>query len=314
MAEHSWFIIALVAPFLWALTAVLDSYFVVNWYRDKYDAVVVSGVFQSLPVLLVLLGIVPFTPPSLEVFFFAAGAGLLLIGSFYCYFTALFNDNDSSLAQTFWNFTVPIVPFLAWLLFGEVLEFRHYVGVTFSFLGVLALAFYQKVIRGIQLRHFSLPMIGATILLSLSMIFSKEAYSGAGFFDVLLIFCLSVSLGSLIILALKYGKGFFCRLREITALAKKNFNWFILSEGLYFVGTITSQRALSLTPSATFIAVIEALVPIFIMLISAVMIWLYRVLHRQNRIVNQVLIKQVSGAQVKILATVCLVIAIVFVA
>lgn len=67
--EHSWLLIALVAPFLWALTAVLDSYFVVNWYRDKYDAIVVSGVFQSLPLLLVLLGIVQFSLPSSEVFF-----------------------------------------------------------------------------------------------------------------------------------------------------------------------------------------------------------------------------------------------------
>lgn len=311
--EHSWLIIAFIAPFLWALTAVLDSYFVVNWYRDKYDAIVVSGVFQSLPVLLVVFGIVPFTPPSPEVFFFAISAGLVFIGSFYCYFTALFNDNDSSLAQAFWNFTVPIVPFLAWLLFGEVLEFRHYVGVAISFLGVLALAFYQKVIRQVRLRHFSLPMMGATILFSLSMIFSKEAYSGAGFFDVLLIFCLSASIGSLFILALRYRTGFFARFQEITSLARKNFHWFILSEGLYFIGTVTSQRALSLAPSATFVAVIEALAPIFIMAISMIMIWLYRVMHRQNRIVGQVLLKQISGSGVKIFATTCLVVAIVFV-
>ncbi|MBP6888972.1 MAG: EamA family transporter [Candidatus Moranbacteria bacterium] len=312
--EHSWLLIALVAPFLWALTAVLDSYFVVNWYRDKYDAIVVSGVFQSLPLLLVLLGIVQFSLPSSEVFFFAASAGLVFIGSFYCYFTALFNDNDSSLAQTFWNFTVPVVPFLAWLLFGEVLEFRHYIGVLLSFFGVLALAFYQKIIRGVKMRNFSLPMIGATILFSLSMIFSKEAYAGGNFFDVLLIFCVSSSIGSLMILALKYRSGFFVRFREIVSLTKKNFVWFIISEGLYFIGTVTSQRALSLAPSATFIVVIEALVPIFIILISVALIWLYRVTSRQNRVVKQVLLKQVSGASVKVFATVCLVVAVAFVA
>ncbi len=312
--DYSWLIIALVAPFLWALTAVLDSYFVVNWYRDKYDAIVVSGVFQSLPVFLVVFGIIPFTPPSPGVFFFAISSGLAFIGSFYYYFTALFNDNDSSLAMAFWNFTVPIVPFLAWILFGEVLEFRHYAGVTISFLGVLALAFYQKVIRQVKIKNFSLPMMGATVLFSLSMIFSKEAYSGAGFFDVLLIFCLSASIGSLFILSLRYRFGFISRFRGIISLVKKNFHWFILSEGLYFIGTVTSQRALSLASSATLVVVIEALVPIFIMMISIAMIWLYRILHRQNRIVEQVLLKQVSGSGVKIFATACLVGAIVFVA
>ncbi len=311
--ENSWLIVAFVAPFLWALCAVLDSYFVVNWYRDRYDAIVVSGAFQSLPLLLVLLGIVEFSPPSSEVFFFAVISGLTFILSFFCYFAALFNDNDSSLAQTFWNFSVPVVPFLAWLFFGEVLEFRHYVGVVLSFFGVLSLVFYQKVVRGVKVRHFSLPMMGATILFSLSMIFSSKAYVGGNFLSVFLVFCLSASLGAFIILLVRYRSRAFVRLGEIVLLAKKNFMWFAISEGLSLIATITSQRALSLAPSATFVAVIEALVPIFIIFISISAVWLYRVAHRQNRIVGQVLLKQLSGANIKIFATFCLVIAIAFV-
>ena len=312
--EYSWLIIAFVAPVLWALCAVLDSYFVVNWYRDRYDATVVSGVFQSLPLLLVLFGIVRFSPPPAEVFFLATVSGLAFIVSFFCYFTALFNDNDSSLAQTFWAFSVPVVPFLAWLVFGEVLEFRHYVGVVLSFCGILALVLYQKTRRGVKVRHFALPMMGATLLFSLSMILSNKAYAEGDFLNVFFVFCASAVIGSLIILLTGYRSRILVRLGEIVVLAKKNFFWFFVSEGLSLVAITTSQRALSLTPSATFIAMIEALVPVFIMLISFTLIWSYRITHhRQDHIMRRVLLKQLSGVRVKLFATFCLVIAIVFV-
>jgi len=306
-------IIAFIAPLMWASAAVLDSYFVVNWYRDKYDATVVSGVFQSLPLVLVLSGLVKFSSPSPEVFFFAVSAGLVFIGSFFCYFIALFNDNDASLAQTFWNFSVPAVPFLAWLIFGEVLEFRHYVGVILAFFGVLALIFYEKVVCGVKVQRFSLPMIGATLLFSLSMIFSKKAYMEGNFFDTFIVFCVSVSLGSLAILAIRYRSHFFTRFIGITILAKKNFGWFAFSEGLSLLATIASQRAISLAPSATFVAIIEALVPIFIMLISLIVIWFYQIVHRQNQVIRQILLKQISGFSVKIFATFCFIAAIIFV-
>ena len=312
--EHSWLIIAFIAPILWALCAVLDSYFVVNWYRDRYDATVVSGVFQSLPLLLVLFGIVQFSPPSAEVFFLSVTSGLVFITSFFCYFTALFNDNDSSLAQAFWAFSVPVVPFLAWLVFGEVLEFRHYVGVALSFFGILALVLYQKTRRGVKIRHFALPMMGATLLFSLSMILSNKAYAVGDFLNVFFVFCASAAIGSLVILLAGSRSRVLVRLGEITVLAKKNFFWFIVSEGLSLIAITTSQRALSLTPSATFIAMIEALVPVFIMLISLTLIWSYRVIRRQNQNVELVLWKQLSGVRVKLFATFCLVIAIAFVA
>ena len=311
--EHSWLIIAFIAPILWAICAVLDSYFVVNWYRDRYDAIVVSGVFQSLPLLLVPLGIVQFSPPPVEVFFLAVISGLAFIVSFFCYFTALFNDNDSSLAQTFWAFSVPVVPFLAWLVFGEVLEFRHYVGVVLSFFGILALVLYQKTRRGVRVRHFALPMMGATFLFSLSMILSNRAYAEGDFLNVFFVFCASAALGSLIILLTGYRSRVLVRLGEIVVLAKKNFFWFVASEGMSLIAITTSQRALSLTPSATFIAMIEALVPVFIMLISLALIWSYRVIRRQNQGVELVLWKQLSGVRVKLFATFCLVIAIAFV-
>ena len=246
-------------------------------------------------------------------FFLAVIPGLAFIVSFFCYFTALFNDNDSSLAQTFWAFSVPVVPFLAWLVFGEVLEFRHYVGVVLSFFGILALVLYQKTRRGVRVRHFALPMMGATFLFSLSMILSNRAYAEGDFLNVFFVFCASAALGSLIILLAGYRSHILVRLGEIVVLAKKNFFWFVASEGMSLIAITTSQRALSLTPSATFIAMIEALVPVFIMLISLALIWSYRVIRRQNQGVELVLWKQLSGVRVKLFATFCLVIAIAFV-
>lgn len=312
---EAWFVVALIAPFLWACVAVLDSHFVKGWYRNEYDAVVVSGLFQSFPLVLIPLNIVEFSFPQGEEYWFAVGAGLVFIGSFYCYFLALFHDNDSVLAQTVWNFSVPLVPFLGWMLFGEVLAVEYYVGVIVALAGILILVFYQKVVREIHVSHFFLPMFGAVLLLSLSMILAKKAYATSDFLGTFLVFCGSASIGSVSILAFRYSRYVFRELRGIITLIQDNFFWFLLSEGLSLVATIASQRALSLAPSATPVAVIESLVPIFIMLISILGIWWYRFRdHEEEARFESVLLRQVVGGRLKLCATLCMLFATALVA
>ena len=81
---ETWFLVALIAPFLWAIVAIIDTYFVDGVYEDEYDGTIISGGFQSLPWLLVLFGVVDFTFPGFELASLALLAGGFFFFSFFC--------------------------------------------------------------------------------------------------------------------------------------------------------------------------------------------------------------------------------------
>ena len=60
----SWIAIAFIAPALWALVALLDTYFIDGIYRDATDGAIISGLFQGLPWVLVPLGLIDFDYPG----------------------------------------------------------------------------------------------------------------------------------------------------------------------------------------------------------------------------------------------------------
>ena len=308
---QNWFLIALIAPCLWAMVAIIDTYFVHGVYEDEYDGAVISGVFQSLPWLLVPLGVIGFAFPPVEVAALALFSGGLFILAFFCYFKALFVSNDSALMQILWNVSVPVVPFFAWLVIGEVLTPVHYAGIGIAFLGTLLFNFDDTVKR-IGFRRIALPMLGAVVFLSLSMVVAKKAYQlpDVDFWSIFLLFSIGATITSLVVLAIGQ-RGAFERAKKITTLSGKYFFFFLTAEGLSLIATMTSQKAISLAPAVSFVAVIESLVPVFVMLISLVIVFVFRNTEKVD--VNPYR-NQVSGMGIKILALVFIAVGIYAVA
>jgi uncharacterized membrane protein len=307
-----WFLMALIAPILWALVSIIDNYSVHGIYEDEYDGMVVSGVFQSLPWLLVPLGVIGFTFPAIEVATLALFSGGLFILAFFCYFRALFVSNDSALMQILWNLSVPVVPFFAWLVIGEVLTAMHYAGIGIAFFGTLLFNF-DGTVKRIGFRRIMLPMLGAVGFLSLSMVVAKKAYQlpDADFWSIFLLFSLGATVTSLVALALG-KKNPFEKAKKIATLSGKYFFFFLVAEGLSLGGTITSQKAISLAPAVSFVAVIESLVPVFVMMFSLFLIQMMKV--SGHAAVGDVYKGQLSGAGIKILALAFVVIGIYIVA
>ncbi len=273
---ETWFLVALIAPFLWAIVAIIDTYFVDGVYEDEYDGTIISGVFQSLPWLLVLFGVVDFTFPGFEIASLALLAGGFFLFSFFCYFKALFVSNDTALMQIFWNISVLTVPFFAWLLISEVLTPVHYIGIVVAFFGITLFNFDKKVKR-VGLARIVLPMMGAIVFLSLSMVITKEAYtlSFPDFWSIFLLFSMGATVTSLAILAMGTEEPF-RKTHDILVLCKKYFFLFVLGETLSIVATVASQKAISLAPSVSFVTVIESLVPVFVMFISLLIVLFFR--------------------------------------
>lgn len=294
----NWLIWSLIAPFLWAVVTIIDTHFVDGVYEDEYDGTVVSGVFQSLPWLLVPFGIVQFTFPEIGVAGLAFLAGGMFILSFFCYFKALFVSNDGALMQILWGVSVLVVPFFAWMFIGEVLQNIHYVGIVIAFVGICLFNFDGK-IKQVGFLRILLPMIGAIVFLSLSMVITKKVQQpDADFWSIFLVFSVGSTFFSLVILAIG-KKNPLNRAQKIAKLSGKYFPIFVIAESLSIVATMTSQRAISLAPAVSFVAVIESLVPVFVMIISLAIVFIF---HDTKRFDASPYRKLVSGAWIKVLA------------
>jgi len=307
---QNWLLMSLIAPFLWAVVTVIDTHFVDGVYEDEYDGTVVSGVFQSLSWLLVPLGIVQFTFPEIEVAGLAFLAGGAFILSFYYYFKARFVSNDGALMQILWSVSVLVVPFFAWMFIGEVLQSIHYIGIAIAFAGIFLFNFDGK-IKQVGFSRILLPMTGAVVFLSLSMVLTKKVQQpGADFWSIFLVFSAGSTIFSLVILAIG-KKNSFKQAQRIAKLSGKYFPVFSIAEGLSIVATITSQMAISLAPAVSFVAVIESLVPVFVMIISLVIVFIFR---NTKRFDISPYYDQISGVGMKVLALAFIAIGIYIVA
>lgn len=295
-----WFLIALIAPFLWALVAIIDTYFVHDIYEDEYDGTLLSGLFQALPWFLVPIGMIDFTFPTLEVSQWAFAAGALFILSFFYYFRALFVFNDSALMQTLWGLSVLVVPFFMWLFFHEVLRPAHYIGILVAFVGIFLFHFDKRVQQVGFLRVIGLMLL-SVVFYSASMVIGKRAYEsdGGDFWSIFLIFSLGAALTAIGIVILR-KKPIFEKLKKIITLSRRYFLFFSFSEGISLIATVASQKAISLSPTVTFVIVIESLVPVFVMLISFFIVMMFRSTLKQTT--TAIYQEQFSRLRIKLMA------------
>ncbi len=307
---ESWLLIAFIAPFLWALVAVIDTYFVHGVYSDEYDGTVVSGLFQVFPWILVLMGVIQFTFPGNEIAFLALFAGGFFITSFFCYFWALFVSNDTALMQTIWSLSIPTVPFFSWIVLGEILLPMHYVGIGIALFGVFLFHFDAKVKR-IGFFKIVFPMFAAVVFLSLSMVIGKKAYEFSDqpdFWSIYLLFSVGAVITSFLILIIGRGRQSLVKLKHIASMSKRYFVPFFLSESLSLVATVTSQKAINLAPSVSFVIVIESLVPVFVMIMSILLARIFLSLKRSEY--RRLYEEQMMGVKMKLGATAMIALAI----
>lgn len=277
-----WFLIAFLAPFFWAIVNIIDVYFVSNVYEDEWNAIFINSFFQVLPWLLPVFGLVSFHMPGYELAALAVLSGAFFALSFFFYFKTLFHSNDVVVAVALWNVSIPLVPFLAWLLIDEHLAIKHYLAIILTFVGALLLVGHRQ-IRGQSMRQVLKTMVGAVGLLSLSMVLQKEVYGllGEDFWSGFLLFSLG-SVGA--------GLALFCldrrphreRLAHIVRISRLYLGVFFIAELLNILAVMASQRAIDLSPAVSFVIVIESVSPVFVMLLSFLVLVWFRLSHHAD--------------------------------
>lgn len=296
-----WLLIACIAPALWAVSNLIDVYFVESIYTDEYDGAIISGLFQILPWAAVLLGIWDFHlswdgAPTLFI------SGMFFLWSLFFYFKALFSKNDVALAQLLWNLTAPVTLLLAWIFYSETLTGYQYAGFVLVLVGAACLGF-KTTFRREELLSLVKPMSAAILLLSASMLLADKGYeSNTGtFFDNYLVFALGNFVAALSLLGVKFREGK-RRFQHLAALSLKYFFVFFAAELIALIGYVFSQRAIDLSPSAALVAAIESLIPVFIMLFSIVLLGTLHFLRTGSAITKRIYQDQIDGYLVKIIA------------
>lgn len=298
-----WFLIALAAPFLWALVTTIDVYFVNDVYEDEYDGAFIAGMLQLVVWLLVPLGILHFTFPGFEAALWVFLAGASWIAYTFYYFRTLFAYNDSVLMQILGNVSVLLVPFFAWILVGERLTPIHYVGIAIAFIGVTIFSFDRTIAKG-KFSDVAPPMLLAVTALSLSMVFGKKAYEiSDDFWNLFLIYCLGSTTLAVALIAIR-PREVRKRISRIVQMSKRYFWIFLFTEGMIILGTLASQRAISLAPAVSFVAVIESLTPVFAVILSVTIAFFLARTSRKE--LGQVYRNQMLGLRSKVFATLLL--------
>lgn len=297
---------AFLAPFFWSLVNIIDIYFVNGVYEDEWDGVLINSVFQLLPWALPLFGAVTFEFPSLSSTMIAFLGGGCLVLSIYFYFRTLFISSDMVVVQALWNLSVPLVPFLAWLIVGERLSLIHYIGIVIAFVGVMTFSLHEK-IKEKQLGKVFSIMAGAIFFFSLSMVLQTEVYQRIGddFWTGFLLFSTGAAIVGLLLLffdPMPIKK----RAEHVFQMSKRYLVVFIVAEMLNLFGVLTSQRAIDLSPAVSFVAVIGSLTPVFVMILSLVLVVVF---FKMNKIKAQKIYQdQLSAFKTKIFA--CFLIAV----
>lgn len=302
---------AMLTPTFLAITCLLDSCLIENKvYRSPLDGAVISCLFCVFPILAVIVwgGLSwenlpkPQLTHTLYSSMSAIGAGLAFAFHVILYFRTLYRLNDVSGAETFIGLRVLVVPLLAWLLMGEVLPVQFYAAFILAAVGVALQCLPALRQFGFA---FLFDMLICVAAVSISMVLQANALQELGFLVSTIIFnlsCLSVAIVFLLINR---------ALRQRVVYTLRNFPLLIVAgESLAVLALICSHRATQLSPSVSFVALIECLLPLIIIFFSFVLIIINRYAPVLSKATQQVLTLQVAGVPKKITAITLLLVSV----
>ncbi len=301
---NNWMVLAMTTPALWAISSIIDICFVgERIFRFPSDGPVISGLFGLLPLTVLGLHVGEWEAISLVAGAAAVLAGVCYFLHMYFVFKALFTINDVSCSEIFNMLSVLVVPFLAFLLLGEQLSPMHYLAISLAFGGIVAL------IRGYLVggnRWVVILLMIAVVSISVSMVIQAWVFTQMSYWHGVTLFSSGSLLTALILLGVKRE-----RRRRIISLLRRFGRIFLVVEAVEMTAVLFWQRATAMSPSVSFVAVLECSLPVFVMAFS---FGLLAISHRWKTVtpvVREALRLQIAATPVKLLSLTMILAAIV---
>jgi len=257
----SWFYLALLAPFLYAIVNLLDDNLLSFVYKSPYLACVSAGFYGVLPLLSRIF--IYAHNLSLPLALLSAGAGFLTLAYYFFYFKGLESDSPSIVIALF-SLAPATIPFLAHFIVHENLSLVEIIGFVIVLLASLGLA--ASDIRKFKFSEALVPVIIAVIFMDAVSIMTKYAYQRADFYSVYLYFSAGMGIGGLTFLLLKFTENK-NGILEIKKRIKKLLPVFIIAELVGLGAELTLNLAISRGP-VSLVKVIESVQPMYVLLIA----------------------------------------------
>lgn len=149
----NWFLVALIAPALWALSNYLDKYLIGKYFKDRSTGTLL--IFSSVIGFLVLPFILFIEPSVLGVSYFQATFlilnGFIYVFGFLPYLVALKRDETSIVVPLFQ--TIPVFTFiLGYFFLGEVLSLQQIIACLLIIFGAVVISLEISDIKNPKLK------------------------------------------------------------------------------------------------------------------------------------------------------------------
>jgi len=281
-----WFLLAALAPLLWAIVNIMDEYLISRYYSEESTSSSLVGslvLFSSLFGIVVCVLIAIFNP---NVFSISANnilllllSGLLTVGWIIAYLMAIEKAGASSVVP--WFQITPILGFLAgFFILHEVPQTIQIIGSLIIISGTIVLSFdWKGGKRAFLGKPVWLMIISATLVVISGSLFKNVAidndfwlstfweYAGIGLSGVLIY-----------LFHKRYREDFLSKLRK-NGKGILGFN--ILNEGLSSGGNVINNLALLLAPVALVFS-INAIQPIYVLVLSVLVTKLWPKIGRED--------------------------------
>lgn len=291
----SWIAMGLISAAAWGFSCVIDVCFVGEGvYREPLDGPLIAGLFCILPLFLfgeteTVLDV------DLRVATVALLAGVCYLLHIYFYFKALFILNDASNAEIFNNLSVLVVPVLAFIFLGEILNPLHYFAIALSLSGILVLVRFQL---STLTWKVTAPLGFSVLFISLVMVMQAWVLRFVSYETAVFLFSSAAFVSVLCLLSTRR------RLRRRVFHLCKRFGLFFAGvQVLELVAVLGSQRATDVGPSVSLVALLECSLPIFVMTFSWIILGVSRRWHVANTYsIRSALVSQTDAYPAKFLS------------
>lgn len=267
----SWFLIALIGPFLYALTNHIDKILLEKYF--KIGGIGTLLLFSSLlsvlalPIILIVDPSV-FAVSSLNILILT-GVGILDVVVLACYFIALNND-EASIVIVFYQL-MPVFGYaLGYFILGETLTRIQLIAMTMILSGTAIVSIEVDEENNLKLRHRTIiPMLLASFFWALEGVIFKavelqENVWRSFFWQHVALLVIGIFIFTFIG---KYRQHFLHAIRQNSATI---ISLNVLNESLYMLGNFAFAYAFLLAPVAL-VLLTQSFQPIFVLIIALIL-------------------------------------------
>jgi drug/metabolite transporter (DMT)-like permease len=261
LSSMSWFYLALLAPFLYAIVNLLDDNLLSFVYKNPYLPTMSAGFYGTLPLLSLFFLHATAIPTHLALLAF--GAGFLTLGVYFFYFVALGEDVPSVVVALF-ALGPATIPFLAHFIVHERLAALEVAGFLIVLFGSIGLA-----VTDIKKRTFSralVPMLLAVVFVDITAITTKYVYQRVDFYSAYMFFSAGMGAGTLAFFFLRYQRHK-QEIRRVAKVIKKVAVPFVAVEVIGLGAEFVRNLAVSRGP-VSLVEVIDGAQPVFVLFLA----------------------------------------------